>query len=81
MIVLILRVYCTPNQNCYVLYLKIINTFLKYDIYILKKILQGPQNGIENLMPFGTSGFKFWVKTVKILFWSITQEPLGLLKF
>ena len=24
--------------------------------------------------------FKLWIKTVKILFWSIPQEPLGLLK-
>ena len=29
--------YCTPNQKlaCFVLYLKIIDTFLKNDIYIL----------------------------------------------
>ena len=25
--------------------------------------------------------FKLWIKTVKILFWSVTQELLGLLKF
>ena len=33
-----LREYCTPNQKlaCFVLYLKIINTFLKNNICILK---------------------------------------------
>ena len=35
--------------------------------------------GIEILV--GKVVFKFWIKTVKMLFWSITQEPLGLLKF
>ena len=28
----------------------------------------------------GYTVFKLWIKTVKILFWSITQEPLGLSK-
>ena len=35
--------------------------------------------GIEILI--GQAVFKLWIKTVKILFWSITQELLGLLKF
>ena len=32
---------------------------------------------------FGTSGVHLWlwIKTVKILFWSVTQKPCGLLKF
>ena len=29
----------------------------------------------------GQATFKLWIKTVKILFWSISQELLGLLKF
>ena len=33
------------------------------------------KNGIEILVVF-----KLWIKTVKIMSWSITQEPLGLLK-
>ena len=36
------------------------------------------KNGIEII---DQAVFKLWIKTVKILFWSITQEPLGLLKF
>ena len=32
------------------------------------------KNGIEILV--GQAVFTFWIKTVKILFWSITQEPL-----
>ena len=28
----------------------------------------------------GQAIFKLWIKTVKIMFWSVTQEPLGLLK-
>ena len=40
-----LRGYCTPNQISayFVLYLKIINTFLKNDMCILKQIVQGTQ--------------------------------------
>ena len=37
------------------------------------------KNGIEILV--GQADFKLWIKTVKMLFWSITQEPPGLLKF
>ena len=25
----------------------------------------------------GQAGFELWIKTVKIMFWSVTQEPLG----
>ena len=34
------------------------------------------KNGIEILV--GQAVFKLWIKTVKILFWSLTHEPLGL---
>ena len=37
------------------------------------------KNGVEILV--GQAVCKIWIKTVKIMFWSITQEPLGLLKF
>ena len=37
------------------------------------------KNGTEILV--GQVYFKLRIKTVKILLWSITQEPLGLLKF
>ena len=37
------------------------------------------KNGIEILV--GQVVFKLWIKTVKILFGSITQEPHGLPKF
>ena len=40
---LVLMGYCTPNQKlvaCFVLCLKIINTFLKNNICILKQIVQ-----------------------------------------
>ena len=35
--------------------------------------------GIEILVDQAV--FKLWIKTVKILFWSITQEPLDRLEF
>ena len=37
------------------------------------------KNGIEILV--GQAVFKLWIKTVKMLFGSITREPLGLLNF
>ena len=37
------------------------------------------KNGIEILV--GQAVFKLWIKTVKMLFGSITQEPLGLPNF
>ena len=36
------------------------------------------KNGIKILV--GPAVFKLWFKTVKIMFWSVTQEQLGLLK-
>ena len=43
------------------------------------KLSKELKNRIEILV--GQVVFKLWIKTVKILFWSMTQEPLGLLKF
>ena len=37
------------------------------------------KNGIEILVDQAI--FKLWIKTVKLLFGSLTQEPLGLPKF
>ena len=37
------------------------------------------KNGIE--ISVSQAAFKLWIKTVKMLFGSITQEPLGLPKF
>ena len=47
-----LRGYCTPNLKleCFVWYLKIVNTFLKNDVCILKQIVQATQNGIDILV-------------------------------
>ena len=60
--------YCTSYQKlaCFVLYLKIINNFLKNKSSILWKIVQGTQNGIEILV--GQAVFKLQIKTVKMLF-------------
>ena len=45
----------------------------------LIEIVQGTENEIEILV--GLAVFELWFKIVKILFCSITQEPLGLLEF
>ena len=63
----------------FVCYLKIINTFLKHNIGILSNLSKELKIGIEILV--GQSVFKLRIKTVKILFWLIMQQPLGLLKF
>ena len=65
------RGYCTLNQKlaCFSLYLKILNPFLQKEL----------KNGIGILV--GPVILKLQIKTVKILFWLIIQEPLGLLKF
>ena len=62
-----LRGNCTPNQKlaCFVLYLKIVNTFVQHNVYILKQIVQGTQwNFIFSIQAV----FKLLIKTVKILF-------------
>ena len=45
------------------------------------KLSKKLKNGIEILVV--QAAFKLWIKTVKKILWSITQEPLGLglLKF
>ena len=49
-------------------------------IYALySKLPKKLKNGIEILV--GQAVFKLWIKTVKMLFGSITQEPLGLPNF
>ena len=47
----VLRGYCTSYQKlaCFVLYLKIINTFLKNKLCILWKMFKKLKNGIEIL--------------------------------
>ena len=65
----------------YVLYLKIINTFLKnymWILYCISKLSKELKNGIEILV--GKAVFKLRIKTFKMLFRSITQELLGLPK-
>ena len=66
--------YC--KLACFLLYLKIINT-LKNKICILcySKLSKKLQILVCQAV------FKLWIKTLKMLFGSITQEPLGLLKF
>ena len=55
-------------------YRKIIKNFLKNS-----KLFKELNNGTEILV--GQAVFTLWIKTVKILFGSITQEPLGLPNF
>ena len=46
------------------------------------KLSKELKSGIKILVDqvfFSLSFFKLWIKTVNILFWSIIQEPLGLL--
>ena len=59
---------CTPNQKLasFVLYLKIINIFLKNNICILKQMSKELKIGIKIFV--GKAVFKLWIKTVKILF-------------
>ena len=48
-------------------------------MHLKAKLSKELKNGIEIFVDQAV--FKLWIKTVKILFWSISQEPLGLLKF
>ena len=70
---------CTPNQNwaCFMCYLKIINKFLKNYITILSNFFEKLKNGIK--ISEGHTVLVLLIKTCKIVFWSTTQEPLGLL--
>ena len=60
------------------LYLNIINTFLKNNAPYTK-FSKELENGFEILV--GQAVFKLWIKTDKKLFESIAQEPLDLSKF
>ena len=74
-------VFPNPKLACFVLHLKIINTFLKnnMDLIVNCDLSKELKNGIEILI--GQAVSELWIKTVKMLFGSITQEPLGLPKF
>ena len=63
------------------LYLKVINIFLKKKKIFASysKLSKELKNGTGILV--GQAVCKLWIKTVKMLFGSITQEPLGLLTF
>ena len=76
-----LRGYCTSNQKleCFVLYLKIINTFWKMIYASYSKFSKELKTGIKILVDQAV--FKLWIKTVKMMCGSITREPLGLPKF
>ena len=71
-----LRGNCTrnPKLTCFAPNLKIVNTFLQNS-----KLSKELKNGIG--ISESQAVFKLWIKTVKILLWSVTQELLGLLKF
>ena len=60
-------------------YLKIINTMLKNDYVSYSKLSKELKNDIDILV--GQAIFQLWIKTVKMLFGSITQKLLGLPKF
>ena len=77
-----LRGYPAHNLKlaCFVCYLKIINTFFKKILHASESELSKKlKNGIEILVD--QAGFKLWIKTFKIVFWSITRELHSLLKF
>ena len=65
--------YSTSCQKlaCFVLYLKIINIFLKITYSSYSKLFKELKNGIEILV--GQADFKLLIKTVKMLFGSVTQ--------
>ena len=68
-----ISMFCALSQN----YQHFFGGKILYASYsILSKELK---NGIEILV--GQVFFKLWIKTVKMMFGSITQEPLGLPKF
>ena len=70
----ILLLYITTRYNGTIFILCLILGVL----HSLKQIIKGTQKS-EILV--GQVGFKLWIKTVKILFWSITHKLFGLLKF
>ena len=78
--VISLRGNCTPNQiwACFMHCLKIVNTFLKNNVWILKQILEKVTRGVQ--ISEGHVVLELLINMYKTLFWSIPQEPLGLLK-
>ena len=64
-----ISMFCALSQNC--------QHFFEYASY--SKLYKELKNGIEILE--GQAVLKLWIKTVKVMFGSITQEPLGLSKF
>ena len=67
-----LRGYCTPDQKlaCFVLYLKIINIFMKNIYASYSKLPNELKNGIEIYV--GQAVLELLIKTLFWLFWSIT---------
>ena len=53
----------TTKFACYVLYLKIINTFLKYNMHLIVNCPRKSKNGIEILVR--QMVFKLWIKHSK----------------
>ena len=78
-----LRGYCISERKlAYVLcsILKLSTLFLENNTCILySKLSKELKDGIEILV--GQAVCKLWIKTVKMSFGSITQEPLALPKF
>ena len=73
--------YCTPNLQLarFVCYLKIVSTFMTKKNVSYNKLSKELKNSIK--ISVGQAVFKLWIKTVQNNVWSITQEPLGLLRF
>ena len=71
--------YCTPYPKlaCFVLYLKIINTFENKHMYLTVNC----SRNLKMVLKLGQMVVKLWIKAVKLLFGSITHDPLGLPKF
>ena len=68
-----------PHGCKHVCYLEIINSLLKNNVNILKQITWTSKNGIKILV--SQVVLEVLIKMCKILFWSLPQEPLDLLKF
>ena len=77
--------YCTLNLKlaCFVCHIKIINTFFENNACILNIVKVNVQGYQKWHWKFSRPSIflKLWIKTVKIVFCSITQELLALLKF
>ena len=71
--------YCTPKLKlaCFVCYLKIMTTFLKNNVSIVKQIVQGTQKWHWNLSR--PSSFLSYGSKQYVLFWSVTQNHLAYL--